>query len=156
MRGENKLNSHVLLVGHGPSPRAWGKQRGRVGDGCGGRTIPTCVGKTRIDAAEGAGSADHPHVRGENRTQRSNVASESGPSPRAWGKQLHRPPIPPRRRTIPTCVGKTRWVSFGWRVISDHPHVRGENVMTGKQTLGNTGPSPRAWGKPGQDAHSTP
>ncbi len=42
---------------------------------------------------------------------------------------------------------KTEGARFGQSAHADHPHGRGENMKSGKQSGRCTGPSPRAWGK---------
>src|SRR5437764_611168 len=90
---------------------------------------------------------DHPHARGENVFGRTIHVTDTGPSPRSWGKQSiwGRHSLPDR--TIPTLVGKTAYVQNTPAPTPDHPHARGENAMgTGNSVVG-CGPSPRSWGK---------
>ncbi len=70
-----------------------------------------------------------------------------GTSPRAWGKLTsHRLSIP-RKRNIPTCVGKTWQQQMTMHMAAEHPHVRGENSLNSYEVLLLSGTSPRAWGK---------
>ena len=112
------------------------------------RTIPTHVGKTRHRLRQESVRPDHPHARGENPLTFQGTPSESGPSPRTWGKRVHRSRTLPRARTIPTHVGKTLAATRHDSITSDHPHARGENRIPGSWATGPTGPSPRTWGKP--------
>ena len=150
VRGEN-LPMRAETVSHpGSSPRAWGKLRSLCTCRSLRRIIPTCVGKTLRGSQESSWFSDHPHVRGENKIHAITSLASAGSSPRAWGK-----PLPPLARyalmrIIPTCVGKTtRWAINGV-YISDHPHVRGENITPPDFVAGYAGSSPRAWGKPAE------
>ncbi len=79
------------------------------------------------------------------------VCCPGGPSPRAWGKPLSCGIGPMDRRTIPTGVGKTSRAGAMTGQPPDHPHGRGENLLSWHARLNPAGPSPRAWGKPQRD-----
>ena len=81
-------NYFSRLTISGPSPRAWGTPR--VPDTWGHvlRTIPTGVGETPIWCCPARCLPDHPHGRGENLCRTLQAFHISGPSPRAWGKQI--------------------------------------------------------------------
>ena len=85
-RGENSIHACARIFINGPSPRAWGKHLSAVKFGFLFRTIPTGVGKTRMDNITFCMVADHPHGRGENELITCLVEGVIGPSPRAWGK----------------------------------------------------------------------
>ena len=72
---------------------------------------------------------------------------DCGPSPHAWGE----PAVPGRRigrlRTIPTRVGRTTAETFSCRLLTDHPHTRGENMDRPSAAIEVSGPSPHAWGE---------
>ena len=92
----------------------------------GGRSIPTCVGFTpwwMISAA-----------------------TNSGPSPRAWGLPESERHLVHHGRSIPTCVGFTQDAAEQIDVIPVHPHVRGVYGLVASSINGRAGPSPRAWG----------
>ena len=134
-------------TGIGPSPRPWGKQRRCRVQGTAERTIPTPVGKTRSVSAVRTQTPDHPHARGENEELVEKGAPVIGPSPRPWGKLCNPLGSVLAWRTIPTPVGKTRIRPAAIRMISDHPHARGENMIYTCTAVGCSGPSPRPWGK---------
>src|SRR5690606_13753088 len=79
------------------------------------------------------------------------LCSGIGPSPRAWGALLGCGRVTHGRRTIPTCVGSTSGPGNSPGPFSDHPHVRGEHVTSAPPPRYMVGPSPRAWGAPGED-----
>ncbi len=133
----------------GPSPRAWGIPGANVRIAFRCRSIHTCVGNTSLYAPRSSRLSVHPHVRGEYQTVSILRAGVDGPSPRAWGIHTREPVQRRGWRSIPTCVGNTRWRGPPRRAPSVHPHVRGE-YATGRTALvrGPHGPSPRAWGIP--------
>ena len=147
MRGENLSRIESPRHRNGTSPHAWGKLQvdGRVFRHR--RNIPTCVGKTAPANASSHGTAEHPHMRGENRSREDSPAFAHGTSPHAWGKRGIQHRHTPIIRNIPTCVGKT----LGWWVWhntdAEHPHMRGENNHRTHRLCYCHGTSPHAWGK---------
>ena len=136
-------------VGHncaGSSPRAWGTLVGRWRIALVGRFIPTCVGNTGTERPDDAGTAVHPHVRGEHSGGRMQPLHRYGSSPRAWGTQFSRCFAHSRFRFIPTCVGNTAGGSIAIRARAVHPHVRGEHADSLLMDEAVHGSSPRAWG----------
>ncbi len=150
----------------GPSPRAWGSASGAGVRGRVGRSIPTCVGLSRVCSSRCRASPVHPHVRGAQVTRGVPAAWTAvhphvrgaqiviggaatmllGPSPRAWGSaDLYWRPIYPQR-SIPTCVGLRRCTEGVEWWITVHPHVRGAQIVPCWGTRWSAGPSPRAWG----------
>ena len=90
--------------------------------------------------------SDHPHVRGEHKTNHGCSRAATGSSPRAWGTPQRLKVGDMTRRIIPTCVGNTMQNADSRSRKPDHPHVRGEHLYRkGKLALLN-GSSPRAWG----------
>src|SRR5690606_19325053 len=92
-----------------PSPRAWGSRVGNRPTYERVRSIPTCVGLTRMRSAAARVMAVHPHVRGAH-----------ADSDNRWLL---------RDRSIPTCVGLTPNLSVLSRLLAVHPHVRGAHVV---------------------------
>ena len=90
------------------------------------RFIPTCVGNTEKILLP--------------------FSNKLGSSPRAWGIHPGRQPPPHALRFIPTCVGNTGSTSYYVKVVTVHPHMRGEYPDPQKFVAMATGSSPRAWG----------
>ena len=111
------------------------------------RTIPTYVGKTATPPRFIDVSTDHPHIRGENSGKVSHFVTSGGPSPHTWGKRGSVIVSVYSQRTIPTYVGKTRRCQQKREGITDHPHIRGENVKISILGALTSGPSPHTWGK---------
>ena len=91
----------------GPSPRAWGLRIYLYLLHRGKRAIPTCVGTTPMPNRAAFPRSGHPHVRGDYVTALVSAFGLAGPSPRAWGLQLHELLALDPARAIPTCVGTT-------------------------------------------------
>ena len=125
--GENDPAQARVWEDHGPSPRGWGKPGGQTRPPHSTRTIPTRVGKTIRRTSDGRYVSDHPHAGGENPMFMVEESAVDGPSPRGWGKLRARPFPHPRRRTIPTRVGKTSSFHRSHSHPPDHPHAGGEN-----------------------------
>ncbi len=133
-------------AGFGAPPRAWG---GQVGDAVHvrlARSTPTCVGRTPGRLLALGSGAEHPHVRGEDRSNRSMNAARAGAPPRAWGGRQGRAPAHRRRRSTPTCVGRTSRRSHPPTANAEHPHVRGEDALQDLNGGRAAGAPPRAWG----------
>ncbi len=177
----------VPAEAYGPSPRAWGSKHGTAAAHHDAWSIPTRVGKRdlRVYGLEYVGAIPtsvgrtldghssaltkpgHPHKCGENQAPRHSRSTIHGPSPRAWGEPRAIPPRHYGSRSIPTRVGKPRRLPSRPRVVSGHPHARGENCahcfipaacmghphaggendLRAIESSGVLGPSPRGWGK---------
>ena len=129
-RGENARYSRRTGPSNGPSPHAWGEPTASPADRSATRTIPTRVGRTPPGAHRGHTDPDHPHTRGENSVATAGLPDTDGPSPHAWGERGAGIPREAGERTIPTRVGRTARASVYMEPSSDHPHTRGENVIS--------------------------
>src|SRR5690606_2521595 len=113
----------------------------------GGRFIPTRVGRGRSSPPACTGWPVHPHSRGE-RSARANAETEGhGSSPLAWGEGKKSLTVVPKRRFIPTRVGRGR--RSAWRRAGPpvHPHSRGERDQRERVERRRFGSSPLAWGE---------
>ncbi len=126
VRGEKVLVTVRTFHDDGSSPRAWGKGKTLTTVREIPRIIPTCVGKSFRCRRKRGLESDHPHVRGEKAIVAASRYLSGGSSPRAWGKGLDVAPVVIDDRIIPTCVGKRVVFDSAGRLLSDHPHVRGE------------------------------
>ena len=89
----------------------------------------------------------HPHGRGDNVDQHSDVALDAGSPPRAWGQCAVAGAGSGIERFTPTGVGTIhRRTSRGPR-SSVHPHGRGDNATTHRLRKTTSGSPPRAWGQ---------
>ena len=131
----------------GTSPRAWGEAiRIRTGAAC-IRNIPTGVGRRASRATFDWAGAEHPHGRGEKATAAVLTVAGCGTSPRAWGEGRGRRRVCPRRRNIPTGVGRRATKPSTSRGTAEHPHGRGEKPPRNRGGEREDGTSPRAWGE---------
>ena len=147
MRGEDRaLDDDKTKIEETP-PRAWGRQITESGATCCWRNPPTCVGKTPPPTASRPGARKHPHVRGEdeNGQEACNINKET--PPRAWGRPAFQPDIRQGRGNTPTCVGKTFLDHDLDGLFRKHPHVRGEDYVTGDESHYYKETPPRAWGR---------
>ena len=105
--GENLALKHNVHYRTGASPRVWGEQNPRRLRFQKSRSIPTCVGRTRRRRSRDASASEHPHVCGENVKRAESSRNLRGASPRVWGELRRFNPFDFRKRSIPTCVGRT-------------------------------------------------
>ncbi len=147
---------------YGAPPRAWGglqdADRRRVVR----RSTPTCVGRTMSSTEASTHSPEHPHVRGADLHRVGHAPPVHGAPPRAWGGPGRTGVAAQRRRSTPTCVGRTGWTPWPASCPAEHPHVRGADRSALDQARMYSGAPPRAWGGHGlggpqvQRARSTP
>ena len=107
VRGVHLLRRSFRPSAYGPSPRAWGSHGVDIRWGDYYRSIPTCVGFTRMVSGAASNAAVHPHVRGVHLVVEDRARMPRGPSPRAWGSHSRSFVDSLKRRSIPTCVGFT-------------------------------------------------
>ena len=146
VRGEHHVFELIVLIDDGSSPRAWGTRPTGHASARWRRFIPTCVGNTRKHPKQTFVYAVHPHVRGEHSGGCDEVAGLGGSSPRAWGTLRRGQKTFLQHWFIPTCVGNTVQSRIVAPMPTVHPHVRGEHIRIGLQTMHDGGSSPRAWG----------
>src|SRR5690606_32412366 len=123
----------------GPSPRAWGSPLVPGRRRSGGRSIPTCVGLTLVQAREPKTTSVHPHVRGAHSVHAPRPRPRCGPSPRAWGSQREDRGNESSSRSIPTCVGLTDYIAAHPDATTVHPHVRGAHDEAGLSAVSPKG-----------------
>ncbi len=111
------------------------------------RFIPTRVGTTWQAKEKAAGTAVHPHARGDNESGVANGTRIYGSSPRAWGQRAIIESKDIICRFIPTRVGTTSMVVINFSFLTVHPHARGDNYFRDTRFPCIVGSSPRAWGQ---------
>ena len=147
IRGENCLSIDTLMNLAGTSPHTWGKRGPQSQPTVETRNIPTYVGKTPATCAPPPRPSEHPHIRGENPALTARNASCDGTSPHTWGKRVRVLLREVVRRNIPTYVGKTFFPPAPTPPSSEHPHIRGENLIAILGINRPLGTSPHTWGK---------
>ncbi len=131
---------------HGAPPRAWGGQGRDEARHLPERSTPTCVGRTTHAQLARLPETEHPHVRGADVTPTIHDSRPTGAPPRAWGGPRPRALRLHRRRSTPTCVGRT-WLSpAGTASPPEYPHVRGADRAGASSPAAGSGAPPRAWG----------
>ncbi len=110
------------------------------------RFTPTRVGTLFIADHARHRRAVHPHTRGDTEGHRVIVPGAGGSPPHAWG---HSPPRQWRRRRgrfTPTRVGTLTAPGSRRRLLSVHPHTRGDTVCAVSAVHPSSGSPPHAWG----------
>ena len=147
--GRGEKDAAFLWLGRalGTSPRAWGEERLQKLLMVCCRNIPTGVGRSQDRPSSCRRTSEHPHGRGEKDAASASSVRFIGTSPRAWGEETESNMKLPKKRNIPTGVGRRVHPPRRGPRRSEHPHGRGEKVMNGKEILALFGTSPRAWGE---------
>jgi len=146
-RGDEFSVSAFVLFHPGPPPRAWGRGlRGHVPRPP-PRSTPTRVGTSIVGCCAKGLCAVHPHARGDESTGGPALLRESGPPPRAWGRDSPTPELPSRIRSTPTRVGTSRCRGNTSPSSAVHPHARGDEKSQRYLSSSLAGPPPRAWGR---------
>src|SRR2546428_840996 len=86
-------------------------------------------------------------MRGDNAAACAVALASAGSPPHAWGQCVAPPFHTPHVRFTPTCVGTIRWSLYSRSPTPVHPHMRGDNHVTGKTGLAAGGSPPHAWGQ---------
>src|SRR5437868_296042 len=115
----------------GPSPRARGRPILLGGRHASRRTIPACAGPTSRLLASLRTRADHPRVRGADGGAALPPPPTRGPSPRARGRPNDLGRWIRNDRTIPACAGPTPAPAHLTEPRTDHPRVRGADLLLG-------------------------
>ena len=167
-RGDDGSAGMLLKKSCGSPPRAWGRRDPITRLGVLRRFTPTRVGTTFAQGSACAGSAVHPHARGDDAQALSCGRPRTPVHPHARGDDTAAPirrahqsvhphargedcsmPLRQRsRRFTPTRVGTTTVSRGGLRRSSVHPHARGEDERDGVCAAA-AGSPPRAWGRRG-------
>ena len=111
-----------------------------------GRIIPAYAGSTLLDRGDGAGSEDHPRIRGEHLPKPPAKTGSVGSSPHTRGApdQLDVPRFD--FRIIPAYAGSTETAPCLTRSMRDHPRIRGEHGIPKIRATEITGSSPHTRG----------
>ena len=89
------------------------------------RFIPTYVGHTSVNFANGMRRTVHPHIRGAYFTACSKMGEMIGSSPHTWGIPALAGAGLISQRFIPTYVGHTTVIKIDIKDDTVHPHIRG-------------------------------
>ena len=104
------------------------------------------MGNTSAHRSSSATWPVHPHARGEHVRFAHASGTVSGSSPRTWGTLYLNRAVTNQRRFIHTHVGNTRCASLACRLLTVHPHARGEHLLFFERIHNMDGSSPRTWG----------
>ena len=132
----------------GSSPHARGPLDLSSGGDLTSRIIPACAGSTCSRRPQGAGSEDHPRMRGVHLAPWPSRWPPPGSSPHARGPRPLCRNISLQWRIIPACAGSTQAIPSWSRKSRDHPRMRGVHWETIGKPLMILGSSPHARGPP--------
>ena len=109
--------------------RAWGRLSVPFNRFSSSGNTPTCMGKTSIIHSSKRHTWKHPHVHGEDGTDRNEAAMRIETPPRAWGRLSWFAIQSFNGRNTPTCMGKTPFDPYTFTRLTKHPHVHGEDLL---------------------------
>ena len=90
--------------------------------------IPACAGSTRSSRGSPGSRWDHPHMRGEHRSEDVQLVRQKGSSPHARGAPPHVHLVAHDHGIIPACAGSTPRRCCALCRPRDHPRMRGEHL----------------------------
>ena len=134
----------MTVSGSSPHPRGALQPHGHRIDRI--RIIPASAGSTGGDHDGHPPIEDHPRIRGEHGFALRWTDCVSGSSPHPRGAPS---PVVPSGGTagiIPASARSTRRRPAWWRLMRDHPRIRGEHSMVLAWSASNTGSSPHPRG----------
>ncbi len=129
-------------------PPAWGRRKPEGGRMRTGGNTPTCVGKTHASFMIAERLKKHPHLRGEDLYRTGQHSANPETPPPAWGRLGSLTTGASDARNTPTCVGKTQKLTQNPFSMRKHPHLRGEDTLRWRVSLGRWETPPPAWGRP--------
>ena len=147
MRGEDSVSFWKRCVIGGSPPHARGRRRGRLSLCQRRRITPACAGKTGVSLVCFGVWRDHPRMRGEDSSMSRAASRQAGSPPHARGRhyELNRPEG--WERITPACAGKTPQAVAVARCRSDHPRMRGEDMLPVPKFRRMYGSPPHARGR---------
>ena len=148
MRGEDRNLDHGETRGLGSPPHARGGLDPLRAVGVVGWITPACAGRTGRGRGPGSGPTDHPRMRGEDDERQFNINPGGGSPPHARGGHPHIDLVARLDRITPACAGRTVWPDNATRILSDHPRMRGEDILAAVRVLLSSGSPPHARGGP--------
>ena len=104
------------------------------------------MGNTLTLVFRSPGPRDHPHLRGEYRSQLIRISKDTGSPPPTWGIRRNPEEVSKVVRITPTYVGNTVRHAFSGYPYQDHPHLRGEYSSCAFEESSMLGSPPPTWG----------
>ena len=151
MRGEDASSRPMRPHASGSPPHARGRPTYRTPASSSSRITPACAGKTRASRTSRASRRDHPRMRGEDKKLEYGENSARGSPPHARGRQEVGVRREQRPRITPACAGKTSRGRRGPQGTTDHPRMRGEDMLSRIPRDFATGSPPHARGRQERD-----
>ena len=147
MRGEDPARPDHRRRNGGSPPHARGRRTRRTGKANRTRITPACAGKTSVCIRVEIFTGDHPRMRGEDLSRRSIISSKWGSPPHARGRRRAGHFSASNERITPACAGKTDRSQIRVRLRSDHPRMRGEDIIRDLKSQVDGGSPPHARGR---------
>ena len=147
MRGEDRPSRAKEIKLIGSPPHARGRLKTTDAKEASGRITPACAGKTSRTVRMGRRRRDHPRMRGEDVSRKTQVPPHQGSPPHARGRQVTQRPANVSWGITPACAGKTPHRSRSAAVGADHPRMRGEDTSSLKSSYTMEGSPPHARGR---------
>ena len=148
MRGEDWNYTDFAANASGSPPHARGRLAGVQLDVADPGITPACAGKTTSRPSAAGHRKDHPRMRGEDSIGKIARSNASGSPPHARGRPHRGVRRVVLHRITPACAGKTQIASPIWWYSSDHPRMRGEDLVAVTGGGGVFGSPPHARGRP--------
>jgi len=125
-RGEFNGVKYLYLQAHGSPPHAWGILKLIQMKSDGERFTPTRVGNSFCISTHSFTYSVHPHTRGEFVEAAGSNFFLHGSPPHAWGIRIFKQYEQQHNRFTPTRVGNSGDVNTHTKLMTVHPHTRGE------------------------------
>ncbi len=109
---------------------------------------PRCAGTTARRGRGRCSPAEHPRLRGDNRSTAGPRTGPSGTPPPARGQQPAEQEHHRHVRNTPACAGTTRRFRRRGTRSAEHPRLRGDNYLRSLPSGARTGTPPPARGQP--------
>ncbi len=145
MRGEQTRPAGRASWRLGAPPRAWRADYGSTGSRGAGRSTSTCVETSWRGRQLRSWTAEHLHVRGDQSAACDWPPPTNGAPPRAWRPARRGAGSRARSRSTSTCVETSSSRAPSRPTITEHLHVRGDQVDPQIGWCLTYGAPPRAW-----------
>ena len=152
MRGEDGPGEGLKDGRSGSPPHARGRRHLRIRSARAFRITPACAGKTFLFRFVSLFEWDHPRMRGEDAAANATTSIVAGSPPHARGRRFPCIRVDEIFGITPACAGKTSIPPGENRTVTDHPRMRGEDVVSEVVDFREEGSPPHARGRPTPNA----
>ena len=146
IRGEHGAPAATTWATAGSSPHTRGARQAILLVSSLARIIPAYAGSTSRHSWPTSPTEDHPRIRGEHRMLEHPLCGRLGSSPHTRGAPARNRALQPVPGIIPAYAGSTPTPTWNRRAFWDHPRIRGEHVVVGREGDDGDGSSPHTRG----------